>query len=345
MRIDDPLFVYFASNPLDPLPLLQEVVRDDKHPYHRTTMDALMNVPKAEVDNTIDDPKFRFCLTTDDPVSVELEARTEYLARFLQKEIPRRKYQLLLEQHSQHRPPPYDHKAIADLPFDDDCLISIDHFAVLPGAFERNGFRFTMLPVAPGSNSSFWLHNYIRSHASTGSMRVRLDPWVWGPVSTFQPMEYRMWVWGKPLNWAALLTLREPLHGRWTRDPLSSQDILFTDFVWQPSKTELTFTCEEIQSSETIDYRGTRYFHAIYSKTDAQIHHCDGAIRILTKTEYGLRGHYHVKDAEVRKTGKRIKVFRTAAVVPTDYFCGLASAFYVWNQDFLNYFALRSDCS
>ena len=172
MRIDDSLFAYFASNPLDPIFLLPEVLCDGKHPYNRATLDALENIPKAEVDNTADDPKFRFHLTTDDPAGIELE------------------------QHSQHRPPPYDHKAIADLPFDDDCLISINHFATLQGAFERNGFRFTVLPVTSGSNSSFWLHNYIRSHASTGSIRIRLDPWVWGFASTFQPMEYRMWVWG-----------------------------------------------------------------------------------------------------------------------------------------------------
>ena len=77
----------------------------------------------------------------------------------------------------------------------------------------------------------------------------------------------------------------------------------------------------------------------IYSKTDDRILHCDGAIRILTEMEYESRVQYHVKDAEVRKMGKRIKVFRTDAAVPTDFFCGLASSFYVWNQDVVNYFA------
>lgn len=319
---------------------MPEVVRNKSHPQHYATMITLDSIPEVEVQKIVNDPRFRFLLITDESEAVDLEARISYLTCLLQREIPKLKYRLLVDQRGHARPEPYDHKALSDLSLDKNNLVSIKDFVMVPGALERRNFRFTFLPTG-ASNSSYWLYSFIRSSSTLqNSIRVRLDPWVWGSSEEFRFMEYKMWVWGKPLNWDFLLGLRESFHGRWVRDALSNLDILFTDFVWQPSDTELTFTCEEVQTPESVSYRGTRYFHAIYSKISTDIKHCDGAVRLLTANDHEFRALRHVKDPEVRKIGTRIKIFQIDDQVSTELFCGLASAFYVWNQDVTNYFAL-----
>ena len=340
LNLDRSLFAFYSSNSLDPLFLVPEVVRDKNHPQHYATMVILDSIPEVEVEKILNDSKFRFLLTTNGSEAMEQAARVSYLTRFLQKEIPRMKYQLLVDQRNSARPEPYEHKALSDLSLDKNNLVSTKDFVVVPGALERKKFCFTLLPTG-ASNSSYWLYHIIRSSPTLqNSIRVRLDPWVWGPLEEFRHIRYKMWVWGKPLDWDSLLKLRESFHGRWMTDAHSSQGILFTDFVWQPSDAELAFTCEEIPTSESICHRGARYFHAIYSKMSGDIKHCDGAIRLLTANDHKFRARYHVKDPEVRKIGTRIKVFQVDDEISTELFCGLASAFYVWNQDVTDYFAL-----
>lgn len=169
-------------------------------------------------------------------------------------------------------------------------------------------------------------------------IKVRLDPFNFAKIDKFIPLEYRMWVWGKPLDWNSIINLRQPEHGRWMAEFPSRDDINFTDYIWNPHDDEITFTCEEIPNSQNNIFRGSRYFHGIYSKISNDIIHCDGAIRFTSENELQERMSGHVKDENIRKIGKRIKIFMNIQKLNFFEFCGLASSFFVWNEDVIRYF-------
>ena len=62
---------------------------------------------------------------------------------------------------------------------------------------------------------------------------------------------------------------------------------------------------------EIAQIRGSRYFHAIFNKDTGSIIHCDGAIRIYSESELADRMRFHVRSSDVRKVGKRVKIFQT----------------------------------
>jgi hypothetical protein len=152
-------------------------------------------------------------------------------------------------------------------------------------------------------------------------------------------MMYRMTVYGRPLDWNRLAVLKDDDFGQWLNEH-QNDDTQYTDYVWSAKKNdELHFSCEEVPKQEVREIRGSRYFHAIFDKQTGTIKHCDGAIRLYTQDELEYRGRYHIKDAEVRKIGRRIKLFQGDNLkMSTEDFTLLARSFFVWNNDVHQYF-------
>jgi CDP-diacylglycerol pyrophosphatase len=62
-------------------------------------------------------------------------------------------------------------------------------------------------------------------------------------------------------------------------------------------------------------------------------------VRIYTEDELRYRKQFHVRHSEVRKMGKRVKIFQTDKVnISQDDFALLATSFFVWNDDVQAYF-------
>jgi hypothetical protein len=102
-------------------------------------------------------------------------------------------------------------------------------------------------------------------------------------------------MYGRPLDWERLRTLRVPEHGRWFPDSLSHKSE-FTDFCWDPRRDGVHFVGEEVPKSEFCTSEPSRYLHAIYNPTSEQIQHFDGALRIYTTKEIGNRHQLHVRN-------------------------------------------------
>jgi len=150
-------------------------------------------------------------------------------------------------------------------------------------------------------------------------------------------MEYKMWVYGRELDWQDIRSLKEDRHMRWQPNHGFQSDVEFTDLVWSPRDNEIHFICEELPKKELSCIRGSRYFHSIFIPDNPRFIHCDGAMRIYSTQEIEQRYTTHVRN--IGKIGKRVKIFQTDFDIPTIGWASLASAFYVWNMDIETYFS------
>ena len=286
------LFEYVSSSQLDPLFLLSEIQEKGTQPYFHYLKETIEKIPLELIEETLKNQNLKHVLNLNNPLGKHFEAGLNILTSYFQKKIPIEKYNILIHQDEMERPTPYNHQAISDIQIDESFLIELSHFNPVPGGFERNGYTFTIIPPVPASNACYWLHNFLKYNDLYKKIRVRLNPFNFAKVDKFIPIEYRMWVWGKPLYWNQVKDSRQPEHGRWMPDSLSRSDIQFTDYVWNPYNNEITFTCEEIPNPQNNIFRGSRYFHGIYSKKYNYIIHCDGAIRFTSKKELYKRSTY-----------------------------------------------------
>jgi hypothetical protein len=192
---------------------------------------------------------------------------------------------------------------------------------------------------ASQTNSSYWIScTIIRLTEEKGlNFKIRLDPFIEEYKSEYKIMFQKMLVYGKPLDWERLRRLKEEEYGQWLDEKTYSK-IGTTDFVWRPMGNEIHFTCEELPKINCLDYRGSRFFHAIFDKITGNIKHCDGAIRFYTLEEFKKRTQYHVRNTQVRKIGTRIKIFQIDDFIDQNVFTTLAATFFVWNEDIQKYF-------
>lgn len=104
----------------------------------------------------------------------------------------------------------------------------------------------------------------------------------------------------------------------------------------------ISFSCEELPNPNCINQRGSRYLHAFFDKNSGNFIHCDGAIRIYSENEIYKRLNHELKSNEVRKIGKRIKLFRIEGNIPKEKFISILSSFFYWNYDLIKY--INSKC-
>jgi hypothetical protein len=144
-------------------------------------------------------------------------------------------------------------------------LVPLSAFSFDGARLVRNDFAFSVLPTTGSPNSIYWLVATIYEQGLADRTRVRLDPFLFGPAPTYPAMHYRMWLYGRPLDWGRVEALQEPEHGRWMPDSPRSRGE-FTDYAWTPRKAEVHFVCEEIPAAEVTSTEAARYLHAVYSR-------------------------------------------------------------------------------
>lgn len=230
---------------------------------------------------------------------------------------------------------PYKHNSINDLKIDKNNLVSLSAFDLKDTAFLRNGYVFTIAPTTSSPNSSHWLTETIVKYGISNNTRVRLDPFFVYPLNEYRQAFYRMLCYGQELNWKRIESLKQDEHCRWMPNSQYSE-IEFTDLVWSPRDNEIHLTCEEFPKFKALNYRGSRYFHAIYSIKNQEFIHVDGALRFYSEGEHVERINSHIR--KMGKIGKRIKIFQIDSNISRKLLCDLAATFFVWNDDIQKYF-------
>jgi hypothetical protein len=323
---------YFAARPDGPIWNLERVIVDAPPALLRDVNSFLEAIPKDEVLAVQKDDLFQHLCGTGD---TERAARIWIAERHLSKEIARQKLLIIRSDVHNPRPAPYDLPALAELPVDSDHLIPLSAFKFDGSRLLHNGYAFSALTTTPLPNSSYWLLAMLFSEGLSNQVSIRLDPFLCGPENTFPAMSYKMWQYGRTLDWRRMAALREVDHGRWLPGTLSRES-LFTDFCWSPRDDGIHFLCEEVPKEDSCDNEPSRYLHAIYNPNSEKIEHFDGALRVFTIDEMTKRKDVHVRNGG--KLGVREKVFRINRPISRDRFSAVTQAFYVWNEDIQRYF-------
>jgi len=339
--LDDELFKYFAANPSSVADLWSLSSRDTD-PMFGPLVEFLNAIPASEIKSTIEnDEKFRSLYLRDgqEPAKTQEIAKVWYAEQFIRREIAARRLSLLRDTDSELRPEPYSRSSLSDLSVGKDHLVPLRSFAYDGSRLTRNGDAFMLLSTTGSPNSTYWLLAAFYKTAIDGETSVRLDPYLFGPEDVMPAVFYRMIVYGRPLDWARIASMKDQEHGRWRPSRLSKASE-FTEFCWTRRGDEVHFVCEEVPTSSDVLTSAARYLHAVYDPEEARITHFDGALRLYTPDELTERHRHSVRSAG--KVGLREKVFRIDKPVSREAFCLVTQAFFVWNYDIQNYFGTLS---
>lgn len=327
---------YFCSSQLDVLFEIHDVLSNSTHAEHQHVLKDLEALDEDELAEFVREHD------TDSMINEKEDRDQARRLMYLTDIIHRQVAAAILHEISSdaERQRPYDSINLKELSIDKYQLVSTKDFRESEGLV-HNRWAYELCPITPSSNSGYWLYNAIVQVAVKQSIdfRIRLHPFKEIPVEEYHPMHYKMMVYGIPLDWDKLKNIESDEHGRWLNEK-DYYDYLFTDYVWNPKGKEIHFTCEELPKKISLAIRGSRYFHAILDRESGKITHCDGAIRLYTENELDYRNHFHVRQPEVRKIGKRIKIFQVdKSCLHQEDFVLLVKSFFVWNQDVQAYFS------
>lgn len=316
---------------------VSDICKNKAHPHHEDLISDLKSIDSDELEAFESKYHYLFKRSNDDRDFAVRRMFFEYEVAHL---VAVKRLTLIRETLKGQRPAPYNDIELLDLSVDEHGLVSVRDLNLLNGGLHHRGIIYQLCPSLDQFNSSHWLSQLIMEEAfrRQKNFKIRLDPLMKESSASFQPYMALMDLYGRKLNWDRLKTLANEEFGQWLGDGLSTQSIHTTDYVWRPEGKEVHFTCEEIPKPEFIGSRGSRYFHAIFDKSTGFITHCDGALRFYTEPEIALRQQFHVRQPEVRKIGKRVKLFLIDDNIDQDLFMRLAVNFLVWNQDAIEYF-------
>lgn len=330
------VFRFFASDPIGPMLTLPRIAGDPQHPLVDDLKDQLESIPSTDVGYALQDASFRaFGRHFDDDVGKA--ARIWLLLRALHKSIPRTRLSMLSSDHRLQQPVPYANPALAGVDVSEDDLVPLSAFSMSGSRLARNGYAFSMVSPLQSPNSQYWILQAICQLGLVNQTSVRLDPLLHRSADDFPAMGYRMWWYGRELDWIRIASLRVEDHGRWLPGPLSTK-AQFIDYVWTPRNDGIHFRCEEIPTAEEVQERGSRYVHAIYSPASSCVTHLDGSIRIYTEEELAERTHSHVRSSG--KVGKRIKTFRISGQLDRQALADICIGYFVWSFDVARYFGV-----
>jgi len=331
------VFQYFASDPIAPMLTLPRVAGDRKHPLTGDLQSQLQIYSDTAVTQVKTDSLF-LAIGRHFDDNMDRAARIWLLLQSLHKIIPQTRLRMLSGDHESEACAPYDHTALADIETSHDWLVPLSEFAVSGARLVRQAHAFTMVSPLQSPNSQYWLLQSLDQLGIIDRSSVRLDPLLHRPVAAYPQQGYRMWWYGRELDWHRIDNLQEEDHGRWFPGPLSTK-AQFIDFVWSPRSDGVHFRCEEIPTVKEARERGSRYLHAIYSPSSRSITHLDGSIRIYSHEELGHRTDSHLRSCG--KVGQRVKTFSVSGELSREALAAVCIGYFVWSFDVARYFGVE----
>lgn len=314
-----------------------EICSDPVHPIHGQLIKDLESISASKIEAF--ETKYHYLFERSDQ-DRDMDVRKMFFEYEIAGIVAQKRLSILGTTTKGARQKPYDQDDFVGIDVDDQGLVSVrqlrsDYFSLF-----NKDYAYQLCPCLDQFNSSHWLGLLILNETFKNgkNFKIRLDPLMKEPVQTFRPYMALMQLYGKKLDWERLKSLQSEEFGQWLGDGLSTSSIMTTDYVWRPEKHEVHFTCEELPKPECITTRGSRYFHAIFDKRSGKITHCDGALRIYNQSEIENRQKFHVRQPEVRKIGKRVKLFLINDEIDQELFMSLATNFLVWNEDAISCF-------
>lgn len=329
--LPDSLVSRFAASSFAPRLLVSRLKSDD--PLLREIDQAIADTPGEVMEEILTDPLVKVWTEIDRSFANKGGPGRQVFHYLLNREIYRRRSDALQDRGA--RPKPYDHTALLDLEPDAENLVPLSAFQVgMGGGLIRNGYVFSPTPPLSGASSQSSSSRVLFALRAL-EPRIRIDPLLIQPAEKFVPQEFRMFAYGRPLDWERIAALRDEEFVRWLPDELSAPiDSAFTELVWRRRPDGVHFECEEVPKSRAM--RAARYFHAIYDDDTQAITHADAALRFYSEDELAARGDEHLR--KLSKVGVRIKLFRVDGEIDLEVWSGLVAGAFTGNNDVQRYF-------
>jgi hypothetical protein len=324
---------FFASSTGAPLIDVPTVYDEADHPWHKALLTDLSAITPEELE-AFQRSGSVFLHHLEARHDRDTQLRIYFTIEEMGREIGRLRKQILSDRSSLS---PYDHPDLKAVSVDENGLVYMSAFQSFNGGFSLQDEVFTLAPSTNQTNACYWLLQELRDPHLSARVKIRLDPLVHHPKAMFNPMHFRMQVYGKTLDWDRIRQLAAPEQLEFIPDPGLSRNVSKTELVWKPNGDEIHLTCEELPVADSLSFRGSRYFHAIFNRSTGKIDHCDGAIRYYDEQSYSERCRFHIKANEATKAGIRIKIFHVTEPSHQSLI-NLVTSYFVWNQDIFDYF-------
>jgi hypothetical protein len=337
--LTEEIIPYFAAHPVPTLWSIEETLQEGPADIKNAVEKCLASIDNQTIDAYRKTPSFQFFVKDMPQVQQERKARIELFRLTLDSVIAERRLATLRDSVGIERPMPYNHPALEQIELHGDSLIDVSNFHLRDGGYFCNGYVFNLALILPQHNSSYWINQMLQRHHINARVRIRLDPFRIQPIEKHHQVEYKMLVYGIPLDWEKIRNLKDEQHGRWMPTYLNTTEAEFTDVCWKRRGNAIHFACEEVPKPDQITKRGSRYFHAVYDPDREHFIHVDGALRFYNAEELGTRRDTHVRKAG--KLGTRVKIFQLDGSIARDFWCGIVNSFFVWNMDMEDYFNSR----
>jgi hypothetical protein len=329
--LPDSIVARFAADFFSPRLLVSRLSSND--PLLREIDQAIENIPQELMEEVLTDPVTKVWLDIDNSFADQGGPGRIVFHHLLNWEIYRRRSTAL--QDKGPRPKPYDHPALLDVEPDAESLVPLSAFEIgMTGGLVRNGHVFSPTPPLGGVSSQSSSSRVLFA-LRTLAPRIRVDPLLIQPAEGFVSQAFRMFAYGRPLDWQRITELRGEEFARWLPDEMSMPlDIAFTDVVWSRRSDDIHFECEEVPKARAM--RAARYFHAIYDPETQTIVHSDAALRFYSESELAARGGEHLR--KLSKVGVRVKLFRVDGEIDPEIWSGLVAGAFSGNNDVQRYF-------
>ena len=226
---------FFLADPLGLDVSVRRSAVDRQSPIRDQLRDFVAAIDDDDVALVRQDSRLPFDLY-DDPRALVAE-------RLIGERVLLRRLVTLVEDSGRSRPRPYDDPALADLELDEHQMVALSQFEFDNARLLRNGLACLPLSTNGAPNSTWWLLSALYDKRLAVRTRVRLDPYLHGPLETFPAARYKMFMYGRRLNWGRIDSLKEAEHGRWMPDT-PGHPHPFTDYAWDPRDDEVHFACE-----------------------------------------------------------------------------------------------------
>jgi hypothetical protein len=335
----DQLLAYLASSEVGIRYAIDKIF-SEQNDFQEVLLDFLReNIEDSQIQDTIVDDNFKILGKVSDKLDLIEHALIWIGKKKLSSILTQYRFNDLKNSFSISRPRPYDHPDLSAVKIDENNLVEMKDFEVkITGEIEKGNTFFRIIQSIPGvSNSMYWTFKHIFNLPDHENIKIRLDPFFVYPRGGYLPPQYKMFVYGKPPDIDKIYLIDEERYVRWMPDDVDESEVKFTDAVWQKRGDQVHFICEEIPKPEFSDFRGSRYFHSIYSLQHESFIHTDGAIRLYEKNDIDRRANEHVR--KIDKIGKRAKLFQIDKFINLGQWCNIAASFFVWNDDVFNYFS------
>ena len=332
------LIEYFASEVLPTYNILPFISLRKLNPIHEILNNFINSLPENLIENHILSPGFKLRNIAEDRETQIFKGRIDYTSKLITDIISKKRLEMLLNQHLNNRPQPYTHPDLVDMNLSPHFLVNMRDFDLNKGLLNRNDTIFQITPSLPAHNSLYWVQRNLfeLNLSKINSIRIRIDPFMIKSLNKYNPIFYKMLIYGRNLDWERIERIKDSEHCSWCPDDEDANDWNKTDLVWIKRDDGVHFLCEEVPNTKEILKRGSRYFHSIFNPKTKLINHADGSIRIYSKNDLENRIQTHVR--KIGKIGVHVKLFEINGEISQKKWSELVQNFFIWNEDIRDYF-------